>query len=201
MKGFKQCEKGHFYKEELDSCNYCPKSGQTSSQIGTGDKTQLFNNTSADGDRTVVVGPGGGTGQSQSDSGTKRDPTRTIIQGVTDDGSKDVITNSQPTRKIVGWIISYTLDPMGADYRIYEGQNTIGRDIKNSVVIMKDQGVSGTHITILCKKGQFLLKDEMASNGTFINGTEIEIGKPHELKDGDEIRLGATTTFTFKSAV
>ena len=25
MKGFKQCEKNHFYKESLDECPYCPK--------------------------------------------------------------------------------------------------------------------------------------------------------------------------------
>ena len=25
MKGFKQCEKGHFYKDTLEECNYCPK--------------------------------------------------------------------------------------------------------------------------------------------------------------------------------
>ncbi len=116
-----------------------------------------------------------------------------------DDGKS--IPVAQPTRRIVGWIISYTLDPMGIDYRIYEGNNSIGRDVTNSIIILKDNAISGQHITILNKKGQFFLKDEMASNGTFINGTEIEIGKPYELKDGDEIRLGATTTFTFKSAI
>ena len=25
MKGFKQCEQGHFYNDSLSECNYCPK--------------------------------------------------------------------------------------------------------------------------------------------------------------------------------
>ena len=40
----------------------------------------------------------------------------------------------------------------------------------------------------------------MSANGTFINGEDIEIGKPSELNDGDEIKLGLNTTFLFKSA-
>jgi pSer/pThr/pTyr-binding forkhead associated (FHA) protein len=41
----------------------------------------------------------------------------------------------------------------------------------------------------------------MTANGTYLNGEEMEIGKPYELKDGDDIRLGNTTTFKFKSAL
>jgi hypothetical protein len=207
MKGFKQCDKGHYYKEELDSCNYCPKPGATaSSQTGAGDKTQIFGANAAassDGDKTIVVGQGGNSNPVVGESGTggRKDLNKTFIQGFEPDEGGTSIPVAQPSRRIVGWIISYTLDPMGIDYRIYEGNNSIGRDVSNTIVILKDNAVSARHLTILCKKGQFYLKDEMASNGTFINGTEVEIGSPVSLKDGDEIRLGGSTTFIFKSSI
>ena len=31
MKGYKRCEKGHFYKETLDECNFCPKTENSNS--------------------------------------------------------------------------------------------------------------------------------------------------------------------------
>ena len=30
MKGFKQCEKGHFYKEDKKVCPYCPENTKSS---------------------------------------------------------------------------------------------------------------------------------------------------------------------------
>ena len=44
---------------------------------------------------------------------------------------------------------------MGVDYRIYEGNNTIGREPGNSITITKDTTISGTHANILYKKGKF----------------------------------------------
>ena len=37
-----------------------------------------------------------------------------------------------------------------------------------------------------------------SKHGTFVNGTKLEEGELKELKDGDHIRLGKSTTFTFK---
>src|SRR5436190_19081304 len=66
MKGFKQCEKGHYYREDLDSCNFCPKPGVDASTGGGGgggaDKTQILGSggsSAADTDKTVVFGTGG----------------------------------------------------------------------------------------------------------------------------------------------
>lgn len=207
MKGFKQCEKGHYFKEELDACPYCPKQGVSGTAPGLGDKTQLIGSQSnlADADKTIVLGAGSSSAPTQLNTPeqpfSKKDLGKTYIQGVTDNDQPDAPAAPRPTRKIMGWIISYTLDPMGMDFRIYEGNNTIGRDINNTIVILKDAAVSGKHVTILSKNGKFYVKDEMASNGTFLNGTEIDIGTPNEMHDGDELRLGKTTTFRFKSAI
>ncbi len=219
MKGFKQCDKGHFYKEELEYCNYCPQPGsaeaapnnpaaktqlfgtQTTAAAGSpagNDATQVFG-TGRPGDQTQIAGAGINTGASAPAAG--RDLSKTFIQGIDAGTGSGAAATPRDNRRITGWIISYTLDPQGMDFRIYEGNNTIGRDPANSITITKDSGVSGRHVIILSKKGQFFLKDEMTVNGTFLNNEEIEIGKPYELKDGDEIRLGQSTTFKFKSAL
>lgn len=208
MKGFKQCEKGHYYKEELDACPYCPKQGVSGTSSGLGDKTQLMGSQSnqGDADKTIILGAGSSSAPTQLNQpeqpfAHKRDLSKTYIQGASDHNEPDAPAAPRPTRKIMGWIISYTLDPMGMDYRIYEGNNTIGRDISNTIVILKDTAVSGKHVTILSKNSKFYIKDEMASNGTFLNGSELDIGTPYEIHDGDELRLGKTTTFRFKSAI
>jgi hypothetical protein len=218
MNGFNKCDNGHFYKEDLTACPYCPggkgaASNPTSvdlnktvvpgGNLGGGDtvKTEIFGTQggSSSPDKTEVFGSGNATGASQP----KRDLNRTYIAGVTDieQGSSGAngVADSAPrsTRRIVGWIISYSLDPMGVDYRIYEGNNTIGRDAGNSITITKDTTISGKHVNILYKKGNFWIKDEMAANGTFLNEEELEIEKAYPMNDGDTIRLGSTT-FKFK---
>ena len=87
---------------------------------------------------------------------------------------------------------------MGIDYRIYEGNNTVGRIAQNDITIASDSSISSKHAMILFKKGKFYVRDEMAANGTFINGEELEIGQPYPLTDGDELKLG-NTVFTFKT--
>jgi hypothetical protein len=221
MNGFKKCDNGHFYKEDLSSCPYCPggtgasnnssgndlnktivAGGGNTSAASDSAKTQVFGSQSShDGsDQTKVFGSGSADAPGQP----KRDLNRTYIAGVTDEDSTSVAGGNvsidsvpRSARRIVGWILSYTLDPMGVDYRIYEGNNSIGREAGNSITITKDTTISGKHANILYKKGKFYIKDEMAANGTFVNDEELEIEKAYPLKDGDVIKL-ANTTFIFK---
>ncbi len=207
MKGFKQCDKGHFYKEDISSCPYCPNTNQNSNASNTsaGDvgKTQI---NSPDQNKTQIFGSGNNATASTQIFGSanskNKNLDKTFIQGMerNEDGVSFKSESPRASRKITGWIISFTIDPMGSDFRIFEGNNTIGRDPENTITIKQDPSISGKHVTILNKKGKFYIKDEMAANGTFINGDEIEVGKPSELKDGDEIKLGLNTIFLFKSA-
>lgn len=214
MKGFKRCNNGHFYKESLEECPYCPKSA-SAGESNNMDKTMIsdnFENTQGnlDDTKTQIFGGHGSTvtpdkthisGTTPNTAATpSKDFNRTFIQGIDIDETGNPITeNPRATRMITGWLISYSIDPMGVDFRIYEGNNSIGRDPGNSIVITNDVAVSGKHVTILCKKGKFFIKDEMAANGTFLNHEELEIGKPYDLNDGDTIKV-ANTTFKFKSA-
>ena len=226
MNGFKKCSNGHFFKEDLNACPYCPgaSSGGGGASSGGGDlgrtmvtevagnsggdpaKTEVFGGGGGDGlhEKTTVMGGGNVSGGAAPSTAPKRDLNRTYIGGITesDDASTPGKVESTPraTRKIVGWIISYTLDEMGVDYRIYEGRNTIGRDASNTIPITKDTTISSEHVIILFRNGSFKIKDRMTANGTFLNGEEIEVEEAYDLNDGDEIRLG-NTIFRFKSAI
>lgn len=214
MNGFKKCINGHFYKEDLTVCPYCPGSKPVGNANTGGDldktiipgarggsdgaKTDVFGNTSLSGEQTKVFG-GGNSGTSSA----PKDLGRTYIGGITDteevdNSGRKIESTPRAARKIVGWIISYTLDPMGVDYRIYEGSNTIGRNPGNTITISNDVTVSGEHVNILYRQGKFYIKDKMTANGTFLNGEELEVEKAYVLNDGDDVRLG-NTTFKFKS--
>ena len=206
MKGFKSCGNGHFYKETLDACPHCSAGStdlnKTAVNPGGGefDKTQIFGGGSENQATQAVGGEGttkvfgAGTGSSSA-----RDLNKTYIAGVTD-GNEENGEEIAPraARMITGYLISFTLDPMGEDFRLYEGNNTIGRDTSNSITITKDSTISSKHANILHKKGKFWISDEMAANGTFVNGNELEIQKATPINDGDEIKLG-DTVFTFKT--
>lgn len=230
MQGYNKCSNGHFYKESLDACPYCPASN--SAPFGEGEKTVVggasFGQTdtseasqkteffgapggvavplqenSALSDRTQVFTPGSGTPMSsipppmnsvQPSSAVPYD--RTIIG----EDKSDPFSAARATRKIVGWIISFNLDPMGIDYRIFEGNNTIGRDPSNTIILAKESTISSKHVTILFRSGKFYVRDEMSANGSYINGEEMEIQKAYPLNDGDELKLG-NIIFKFKSAI
>lgn len=222
MEGFNQCANGHYYKNNLMECPYCPKQSGGIGSGGMFDKTQVDNNTSdmdSGGmfDKTQISGEGGFSndfGKTQisgfgdfsgtasfgtSSSTTNRDLSKTFIQDNDENSDGSVTVNQiRQSRKITGWIVSFTLDSMGIDFRIYEGVNTIGRDADNTITV-DDMSVSGKHVSVLSKKGKFYIKDEMAANGTYINNNELEVGKTYDLNDGDEVRLG-TTIFKFRSS-
>jgi hypothetical protein len=239
MQGFKKCNNGHFYKEGMANCPYCPAGGgsagsggssdSASTVVGGGGQNTVMDNQSTDvisgastgptekfsGDRTMVFTPGaaasapmGGIrnpGPSSGGGGDRNQFDRTFIGGMpaaAEGGDGNQASTAEPpraARRIVGWIISYTIDPMGVDYRIFEGNNLIGRDPVNTIILSKESTISGRHATILYRSGKFWVKDEMSANGSFLNDAEMEIQKAYELKDNDLLRLG-NTLFRFKSA-
>jgi hypothetical protein len=209
MEGYKKCEIGHLFKDDLTMCPYCPSAQNASSgQINKlSDKTEInlggFSSTRKLVDSDAVDHPTEIFGSNQtSNQETKVDLSRTIIQNLeVDEAGKNVIKeNTRVARKIIGWIISYSHDSMGMDFRLFEGNNTIGRDASNTITIGNDTAISGKHVTILFRLNKCYIKDEMASNGTFINGDLIGVGQPCELNDGDVIGLGSTTTFKYRTA-
>ncbi|MFM8392823.1 MAG: FHA domain-containing protein, partial [Acidobacteriota bacterium] len=103
--------------------------------------------------------------------------------------ASEVGTGAASRGKIVGWLISYTANPDGEDFRIYAGHNRIGANPICDIVI-NDDTVSGSHAILVYREGRCLLKDDLSRNGTFVNGREIT--EAHPLQNYDQIRLGNT---------
>lgn len=203
MKGFKQCNKGHFYNEDLEDCPYCPKGSagnktEAPTEFIGGDDSDTANPVSTE--KTQIFG-GGNSSSSANDPTVKInedfDTTKTIIGGTT---SGTDISGSKPTsrRKLRGWLVTFDNEEFGMDYKIVEGRNVIGKKASSDVTV-QDGEVTGSHALILCRNDKFIISDEMSTNGTLLNGNDLTPRETYDLNDGDSIRVG-NTTLLFKTA-
>lgn len=64
----------------------------------------------------------------------------------------------------------------------------LGRDRDNAVVL-DDEFVSAVHASAYRRDGQWWLRDEGSTNGTFLNGQPV-LGEAH-LQPGDELQIGS----------
>ncbi|MDR1813334.1 MAG: FHA domain-containing protein [Tannerella sp.] len=195
-KNFKKCPNGHYYQQELQSCPFCKNPVAGGSDV----KTRII-------ETSGVVDPKGKTEVYTADAGKTRvivEPVASKVQNKTHfvdppgtDGASNDKATYRPERMLVGWLVTFSYDRLGADFRLFEGRNEIGRDIECSITV-PDKTMSGRHATILFRNGKFLIKDELSSHGTFVNQEDIE-QLTVELNDNDVIRMGETD-FKFKTA-
>lgn len=76
----------------------------------------------------------------------------------------------------------------GGLFRLTSGQTAVGRGELAEVTI-DDDSMSRRHFQITYRKLEFRLRDLDSSNGTFLNGSEVE---EYALRDGDKIVAGET---------
>ena len=204
-KGFTKCKNGHYYMSSLANCPMCEKNGNATQIVGGSDETQIIGDSSSshnnsDGKTQVF----GGFGQTNSDRPfvPQNDNNRTVFG---DEVEKELASGKivketvlRNSRKLVGWLVSYTHDEMGIDYKLYEGRNIVGRGLECSITIV-DNMMTEKHATILFRDGNYIIKDELSSHGTFVNDQDI-IDENYRLKDGDVIKMGKTI-FKFKSSL
>ena len=200
---FKQCTNGHYYQGA--SCPYCKPSGGGA----TSGPTEVFDNPVSGGQKTTVVDgiSTAASGNRPSGGAPRSNPQPIKLTSFGDDTDFDEPAAAQPgaqhtagqparsggprtTRKLVGWLVTYSFDPMGVDYKLYEGRNSIGRDMDCNITV-NDGFMTGKHATLLFRAGQYALKDEMSSHGTFVNDENIGF-ETYTLKDGDVVRMGRT---------
>lgn len=216
----KKCKNGHYYIDELDECPYCPKiknydssdEGKTvlseNSDNNSSDKTKIFGDDNDSSDKTKIFGD---EKKSNTDK-TKifeEKQTKNIVENNWDktyisetaepENNNGEAIIQRENRKLVGWIVSFTIDASGADYRIYEGKNTIGAAADCEITVTGDKLVSSRHATILFRNEKFRLKDEFSTNGTYLNNKDIE-DEAILLNDGDNIKIG-NTVFKFRTAL
>jgi len=79
------------------------------------------------------------------------------------------------------------------EVKLEQRDTTVGRSRRCGIVLENDVEVSRLHCTIQRQEdGSYLLLDEEARNGTYLNGKRIVAADELTLKDGDEILVGAT---------
>ncbi len=78
--------------------------------------------------------------------------------------------------------------------RIYVGRENRSQglipDINLTAFDAESNGVSREHAVILYDRGMLYIRDLDSTNGTRINGFELDTGRDYRLRDGDELEFG-----------
>jgi len=77
----------------------------------------------------------------------------------------------------------------GQVFEVGFGSKVIGREAGCDIALTSDSTTSRRHATITASSGDYSIRDEGSSNGTFVNGARITEQK---LVPGDEVQIGAT---------
>ena len=94
------------------------------------------------------------------------------------------------------WTFSAHLDWFGRTVPVRGDDLVIGRS--GADLDVDDRGVSRRHARISRgTDGAWTLVDLGSTNGTFLNGARVRAAR---LEDGDEIRVGAATSFRFSTS-
>ena len=102
---------------------------------------------------------------------------------------KKTLVSSEP---VVGFLFSVSRTPSGEYWPLHLGENTIGRDADNDIVL-PEMTVSGHHATLNIRRMK-TTKEYLADiyvrgvNGGFVN--EEEVRKEAECKNGDFLTIG-----------
>lgn len=165
----------------------------------------------SDGNKTQVMPGGAGYNGNETvpnsyASGIQEEPVNSPKPS--DSVNKTMIFDGEPdgnegngevrsSRKLVGWLVSYSLSEMGVDFKLFEGRNIIGRDLDCQISV-DDSTVSARHAVLLFRAGRYSITDQQSTQGTFVNGEDIELVSKY-LNDGDVIKVGKTV-FKFRTS-
>lgn len=181
----KTCPNGHKYDSSIyaDNCPFCPPKTKVNNTTGVFDGPPDYNyKGDGFGEETDATIPynndlGGG---------------HTVIRPINGTGT----SNPDGVRKVVGVFVSYSTNPAGDIYKIYEGITTIGRNATCDIAITEDMNMSSEHLLVqyVSAKGCFRAQEfgKGSSNGTYVNGVVYVLGDIIDLKSGDVVVLGKT---------
>ncbi|MBX3216294.1 MAG: diguanylate cyclase [Labilithrix sp.] len=96
-------------------------------------------------------------------------------------------------QQVAAYLVVLQGTNVGEMHKIDGPEVVIGRAV-SATVRLNDDGISRRHCRVLSIGGQVIIEDLGSANGTLVNG---EMVQHHALKEGDKIRLGATTTLKF----
>lgn len=96
-------------------------------------------------------------------------------------------------RRLVAVLAAPELVPGGRVFPVRAGKNLLGADAKSDICLSEDSQISGEHALILHRGAAFYLADRMSTNGTWVNGEEVDpTSSSIALNNRDRIRCGET---------
>jgi hypothetical protein len=155
----KFCSNGHQMEDVWDMCPYCQRTG--------------FQNVSGAHLAKTRVDLGGRPAEEMSSMPA---------------GRRTMLISEHRRQPVVGWLVAMTGEQKGEDFRLHEGQNTIGATA-DCQITLKDSTVTARHASLRYENGRFFLTDLDSTNGTFLNERPERIAR-EELRDNDLIRIG-----------
>lgn len=194
MSRFKKCPNGHTYKAELSECPICNSSRNIGASTSSAQRTQVIDSLDGESFGLKTTTDDEPIQVNNSEIDPHKDFSKTMVEEeIQEEDENGAVVSRREVRnaaKLVGWLVTYSLDPNGIDYRLFEGRNIIGRDFNCSVCI-NDNKVSGQHAILLYRNEKFRIKDNLSVNGTMVNGEDID-DDSRLLNDGDIIQIGDT---------
>jgi FHA domain-containing protein len=117
-------------------------------------------------------------------------PTAVTPQAASSAPAATVVVAGPSSKRIVGWVVVERGPQREIDFRLYEGQNRVGRDSGSNIVLL-DSLVGSAHAVINYDGSRFEIIDLASKNGTFVNDNPKSVIR-EELNNGDIIRVGDT---------
>ena len=179
-----RCERGHYFDgSKFTSCPHCGVNllNQTTSIPQKPSAITVTNTPTADPKDVTVYR-------------CEADDKPTVARGARDDEIRTVVKYSSEngTRMVVGWLLCTEGADKGADYRLYAGNNTIGRGDMPDIRLYGDQEICrGVHCTVTYdpKQNCFFV---LPGSGTVVKVNDEIINSPHSLSRYDQLELGRT---------
>ncbi|WP_104983214.1 FHA domain-containing protein [Sorangium cellulosum] len=104
---------------------------------------------------------------------------------------------AQPSRVLVGFLVTFQNDPGGSFWPMYSGRMQVGRAGADPAteIGLADASASSRHASLHADPttGQVFIEDDGSRNGTFVNEQRLTQGERRQLRDNDRLRLGSTT--------
>lgn len=76
------------------------------------------------------------------------------------------------------------------EYVLDRTETIIGRGANSHIVLSKDKLTSRRHAIVRYENGAYVLRDGGSSNGTFVNGQQLDKSDARVLQDGDHVGIG-----------
>lgn len=185
------CVNGHQYESNIygDNCPFCPSQeskthvNPTSSFSDEGGHTKVIGEETDLKKTELINDNGGGINVPPMGGGA------TVIRRV---GDKTGMSPVGGGRRVVGVLVTYSINPLGEVFKIYEGRNVIGRSPAVDIPVPSDSNMSFEHLRILYRDAEdvFWATDLDSSNGTYINGSFVS--ERVQIRTNDVIVVGGT---------